>query len=210
MKSSSTPILLPTKLVYAALIALASSACLNLLSLGVRVTTLYETNTISRTKHPTSIPLRIQPAAYVFNDTSDHYGLDQPEDWISIIPKGHGFVDVAGSIYQLSAFHEIHCLMGWRQYYSNIFAGGELEEHSYRHNEHCASHMTQLKLCSADMTLEPTKTKISERSGRRVHVVTEDGITHVCRDWIQLRDWMEANFELWGKDARHYEGDRLN
>lgn len=165
---------------------------------------------VSRSKHPTTLPLNIESAALVFNDTDEHYGVDQPEDWLSIIPEGHGFVSVDGSLYQLSAFHEIHCLMGWRQYYNTILSGGELEAHSYRHSEHCASHLTQIKLCSGDLTLEPTRTAINAASGRRVHVVTADGITHTCRNWVQVREWMEDNFNVWRDDARHYEGDKLN
>ncbi|KAF5390962.1 hypothetical protein D9757_004014 [Collybiopsis confluens] len=217
-----------------ALGALTASALLNVMAAGIQLYASHVLQNFDIEKHPTTLPVRLHPAVMIMDYDGEHYGLDHPKDWAALIPKGHGFVRLndpvhtrltghPDSFYQVTAFHQIHCLMGWRQYFQWIFeydaelkSGRNhteplvLSEHNYGHAEHCASYMVQLKLCAGDVTLEPTTTKINRQTGRRVHAVDSDGIKHRCKDWSQVKEFLESNHEGWKNKTGHFKGDDLN
>ncbi|KAF9000122.1 hypothetical protein BDQ17DRAFT_1282295 [Cyathus striatus] len=113
-------------------------------------------------------------------------------------------------MFEISMYHQMHCLMGYRQYLQKMLAGEDIDAQGYRHSDHCSSYLTQLMLCGGDTTLEPTETAVNRRSGRKVHVVTFEGVLHQCRDWTQVGDWVEDHFNRWEAEQKHYKGENLN
>ena len=84
-------------------------------------------------------------------------------------------------------YHQMHCLMGFRQYFNWMLNGSEITPAAIRHVDHCLSYlMMQLMVCGAETTLEPTKITIDVASGRRVHSVAALNVVHGCKDWMQV------------------------
>jgi hypothetical protein len=50
------------------------------------------------------------------------------------------------------------------------------------HAHHCYNYIRQGLQCGLDITLEPSHDQLS-------------GTMHVCRDWIQIREFMEQNYK---------------
>lgn len=100
--------------------------------------------------------------------------------------------------------------MGFRQYFNWMLNGSEITPIAVRHVDHCSSYLTQLMMCGADTTLEPTKTAINVASGRRVHSVTTLNVVHRCKDWTQVREWAEEKYYRWKAEEKHYKGEGSN
>ena len=95
-----------------------------------------------------------------------------------------------GEVYSVSLYHQLHCLAVLRRDYFNLLEGvwrnetGPREEASKQidnsHNRHCMDYLRQSLECSADLTLEWTRT---EKDGRRFQV---DGMhtPHVCKSQV--------------------------
>lgn len=133
---------------------------------------------------------------------SDRYGLHDDNDWASVTPLGHGFVKFGEDFYALSMYHQIHCLNGFRRMF-NRNRTTPYTEHDELHTLHCLSYLRQLVLCSADVTLEPAFSVIDKR-GKKSKGVYGVGVTHECRDWVEVRQFAENNYELWKEEATDF------
>ena len=129
------------------------------------------------------------------------------EAWGALNPIGDGFVLIKnpedydlppgkpsekGDVYDISVFHQLHCLNHLRTFLFTLKAGMDLnntrevydrllvpqEEHVY----HCFDYIRQALMCHADLTVEWPRT---EADGRRFAV---DGwnIEHQCKSWVSL------------------------
>ena len=132
----------------------------------------------------------------------DRYGLYADADWESLIPtRGHGFVRVDGSYYYLSLHHQLHCLNSFRRIFN-----GQVSATAVPHAIHCLDYLRQAVLCKADTTLEPAHAARTT-DGRVTQAAYGVGVTHECRDWTQVRDFVEGNWLTWkDEDAKYWEG----
>ncbi|EGN98534.1 hypothetical protein SERLA73DRAFT_183584 [Serpula lacrymans var. lacrymans S7.3] len=136
--------------------------------------------------HPTELPIRLDSVAMTFENT-DRYGTAGTMSWydwhsLDHFPKGHGFVRLGpdGRIFGVSMFHQIHCLDMIRE----SFIKGVNS-----HSGHCLNFLRQAILCNSDITLDPINIEIDGK------IVGTDGtgVTHVCRDWTQIYDFVREN-----------------
>lgn len=137
--------------------------------------------------------------------------VNDSHDWSTIIPN-HGFVlldspseeaDENGrAFYAISMYHQLHCLNGFRRL-TVAAKNGTMTQHNVEHAVHCLSYLRQLLLCQADTALEPARLATTV-SGGKTQAVYGEGTTHRCRDWTQVRSFVENNYELW-KDKDHFE-----
>ncbi|KAG1847634.1 hypothetical protein DFJ58DRAFT_891355 [Suillus subalutaceus] len=145
--------------------------------------------------YPTELPLRLDTVALKFNDSDhlDHYGIVGERAWsewksLDHFPHGHGFVRLGpdGRLFGISMFHQIHCLQMVRL--ALIFGPNG-------HSGHCMNILRQGILCYADITLDPL-----------VMTGTED-VTHVCRDWSQVYDYIieNQNGPLWWEEQQEQQ-----
>lgn len=84
------------------------------------------------------------------------------------------------------------------------------------HAEHCLDYLREALLCYSDTTLEPVEeVRVDENgvaadeSSTNVHidqVAMGWGVTHRCRDWSALRDYMSDNWNVWPEEYRHASG----
>ena len=100
--------------------------------------------------------------------------------------------------------------MGFRQYFNWMLNGSNMTTNAIRHVDHCSSYLTQLMMCGADSTLEPTTTARNIDTGKRVHSVKPLGVVHRCKDWTQVRKWAEDKYYRWKAEEKHYKGEGLN
>jgi len=151
------------------------------------------------------------PIVPVKFDRDDRYAApSSPETdvaWGSISPPGDGFIFVnnsasynlepgkpssEGEVYDVSLFHQLHCLTHIRTYAFTMKAGMDnnntrevydlLLRRQEDHVFHCFDYIRQALMCAGDMTIEWPR---EEADGRRF-AVDGWGITHQCRSWVSL------------------------
>ncbi|KAG0700226.1 hypothetical protein DFH29DRAFT_807883 [Suillus ampliporus] len=144
--------------------------------------------------HPTELPLRLDTVALTFN-SSEYYGtsgITAWSEWNSLdhFPQGHGFVRLGsnGRVFGISMFHQIHCLQMIRSALINGPNG---------HSGHCLNFLRQAILCNADITLDP----LLDDPERMMAGTDGLGVTHFCRDWSQVYDYVVENQKgpMWGE-----------
>ena len=109
------------------------------------------------------------------------------------LPPGKSIDDQQGELYDVSMFHQLHCLTRIRIYLwtmrfsieknNTAWALPVLLDPKEDHVGHCFDYIRQAIMCAGDMTLEWPRL---EPDGRRFAV---DGwhIQHQCRNWVRGR-----------------------
>ncbi|KAK5740509.1 hypothetical protein LTR17_004546 [Elasticomyces elasticus] len=190
--------------------------------IGLLVVSLTLTLSLRRIEDSTMtspVPLmRSIPITFEHNDLfSGPASPERDEAWSLIAPLGDGFILLPnstaqgaydlplgqctsrGQIYDISVFHQLHCLANIRrhlsamktaldeadQHESNVHALQPHDDHVY----HCFDYIRQALMCAGDMTIEWPRT---ETDGSRF-AVDGWGITHECRDWSAIMEFMKQN-----------------
>ncbi|KAG5348649.1 hypothetical protein C0989_009210 [Termitomyces sp. Mn162] len=203
---------LPSHLVKVGVFALVTSVVLN--SIGSVVQLRHK---VRMPNHPdqytwshndaNSLPIDVRPVALEVVD-SDHYGLHDSNDWASVFPRGHGFVKGGEDqqFYAISMYHQMHCLNSFRRLFNSVHprnVSRSNSEHKTKHAMHCLAYLRQMVLCSADTTLEPAFAA-QDTDGRKTQAAYGSGVTHQCRDWVQVREYAEGNYGLWEDEATDF------
>ncbi|KAF7295719.1 hypothetical protein MIND_01112400 [Mycena indigotica] len=148
------------------------------------------------------LPLTVQPATlkFVFGE---HYNITKPEEWASLIPPHDGRVRLGeGAEFGVGMYQDMRCLDVIRAAFVRMRDTGSTERDERA--EACFGHIRQAIACTADITLEPAKVKCSkdEETGKVVcpvisAVATGNRVDHRCRDWNQVRAFVEENQKSW-------------
>ena len=141
------------------------------------------------------LPIAVRPVALEVVDT-DRYGMHDDNDWASVIPVGHGFVKL-DDYYAVSMYHQMHCLNSFRKMFNG--RNDSRAGHDSLHVVHCLSYLRQMVLCNADVTLEPAFAA-QNVDGRKTQAAYGAGVTHQCNDWVQVREFVETNYDEFMKD----------
>ncbi|KAK0281265.1 hypothetical protein LTR91_011583 [Friedmanniomyces endolithicus] len=147
------------------------------------------------------------------------------EAWSALLPPGDGFILLPnataqglhhlplgkstsrGQIYDISLFHQLHCLANIRAHLLTLQASMDRENRDEifdlllkpqeGHVWHCFDYIRQALMCAGDMTVEWPRT---EEDGRRF-AVDGWGVTHECKDWDAIMTFMKertvANVDVW-------------
>ncbi|KAI0698034.1 hypothetical protein BC835DRAFT_1269619 [Cytidiella melzeri] len=170
--------------------------------------------------HPNTLPIHVKETAMEVQ-WLDHevYGLYADEDWKSLFPGGDGtsFLTLGTlptesekesftsewnqNVFAIGMYHQLHCLDALRTSYVgakdrtlSFTANWTMFDH---HVNHCLNYMRQMVLCSADTTLIHTAEIKSESMGGVTRYEAQSlGTMHRCRDWTQVRRFVEKNREL--------------
>ncbi|KAI0747053.1 hypothetical protein C8Q80DRAFT_1179059 [Daedaleopsis nitida] len=139
----------------------------------------------------------LPPAASVALVVEDpvHYavvGPDAREEWASSTPEGVSYLHLGPErrAFSTSMFHQQHCLRAMR-----AALAGDYRPYMQQHFTHCLHYIRQMILCAPNLTLEPAD--VLERdydAGMK-----EVGAIHMCQDWRQVYEEMEANWRSDGK-----------
>ncbi|KAF7315975.1 hypothetical protein MIND_00114500 [Mycena indigotica] len=151
------------------------------------------------TYYPSSLPLSVSQAAMEFSPT-EKYALNASADWASLIPHGQGWVQLGKERqpFAVSMYHQLHCLNGLRVALRTPKTSRSPQFNS--HTNHCFNYLRQLLLCKADTTLEPTK--ITQTGDGKVRAAASgDNVVHVCRNWVQIRRFVEENMRDYWRET---------
>ncbi|KAK5701749.1 hypothetical protein LTR97_004567 [Elasticomyces elasticus] len=180
---------------------------------GLLVVMLTLTLSLRRIEDSTTaspVPLmRLIPTTFEHNDLfSGPSSLEREEAWSLMAPLGDGFILLPnstaqgiydlplgqstsrGQIYDISVFHQLHCLANIRRHlFAMKTALDEVDQHELSahalqphddHVYHCLDYIRQALMCAGDMTIEWPRT---ETDGSKF-AVDGWGITHECKDWV--------------------------
>jgi hypothetical protein len=148
---------------------------------------------------PRELPGYFRPAALTFEAPDIHYPLDDHHKWASIVPPLRGFVRLGaeGTPFSISLFHQLHCVNGVRFSYvaarDGLFKTEKARAEAFGHVNHCFDVIRQSILCKADTTLVP----VGARN-------TTAPVTRRCRDWSQVREFVDDNHEFWRDIPFHH------
>lgn len=145
-----------------------------------------------------------------FEQNDTFAGPSTPENdaaWSALMPSGDGFIVIPspstynlppgkstahGDVYDISMFHQLHCLAHIRNHYhltqlslhSNMSdaIGEKLLRPQEDHVQHCFDYLRQGIMCTGDMTVEWPRT---EADGTRF-AVDGWGVTHECKSWVSV------------------------
>jgi len=67
---------------------------------------------------------------------------------------------------------------------------------AFSHADHCFNYLRQAILCAADTTIEASQPKVRP-DGKNDSGASGFGMTHTCRDWTQVREYLDENDREW-------------
>ncbi|KAF4615776.1 hypothetical protein D9613_012369 [Agrocybe pediades] len=126
--------------------------------------------------------------------------IHSAKEWDMIYPPGKGFVKISGSYYLMAMYHQMHCVNAFRRTVEEYREGSNITSSREKHLIHCLEYLRQAVLCNADTSLEGPAGLRHTVGGETVHAVTGGGAIHECRDWTQVYDWVESNYEEWKEE----------
>ncbi|KAJ6535094.1 hypothetical protein B0H19DRAFT_1184944 [Mycena capillaripes] len=153
---------------------------------------------------PSEVPGYFRPAAMTFESPDTQYPLDDDRKWASIVANKRGFIRLgsAGAPISISLYHQLHCVNGIRFAYvatrDGLFKTEEARAGSFAHVNHCFDLLRQSLLCKADTTLIP------------VGASNQTAVTRRCRDWAQVRAFVDENHDLWRDVPYHFDPSTAN
>ncbi|KAF8960223.1 hypothetical protein BDZ97DRAFT_1734973 [Flammula alnicola] len=200
--------LLPARVVHAGIVALILSFLFN--SVGTTVYLSGLKNLSPTNKDPNQLPISARTVALEIVD-SGRYGMKDDNDWASAFPLGHGFVKIGAdddSFYAISMYHQLHCLNSFRKMF-NGHRNASRAAHDEMHILHCLTYLRQTMLCGADTTLEPAFFA-QNTDGRKTEAAYGVGVTHECRDWVQIREFAEDNYATWKEEAEGFATSEIS
>ncbi|GAB7329181.1 hypothetical protein MBLNU13_g01001t1 [Cladosporium sp. NU13] len=111
-------------------------------------------------------------------------------------PVDADYSTAKGEIYDISVFHQLHCLRHVRTFLFTLKAGMDFNstaetydrmlKHQEEHVYHCFDYIRQALMCNADLTVEWPRT---EADGSRV-AVDGWGVSHQCKNWDSVLEFM--------------------
>ncbi|KAI0933218.1 hypothetical protein AcV7_004750 [Taiwanofungus camphoratus] len=195
---------LPNHVVHTGIFTLVLSLLLNTIGTFVYKSSEFGlTSPSTSNEQPSRLPLNVRSVAMEVVD-SNRYGMHDDNDWASAIPFGHGFVRLGedDAYYAVSMYHQMHCLNSFRKMF-NGHRNASRAGHDSVHALHCLTYLRQMVLCGADVTLEPAFATHNV-DGRQTQAAYGTGVTHECGDWVQVREFVENNYEGWKDDDHKY------
>lgn len=131
-------------------------------------------------------------------NVSGRYGLHDDGDWSQLLVPTEGWVLLGdtGRPFALSMLHQLHCLRGLRSAII-VAAREDLSAQTVSHINHCLDYLRQSILCCGDTTLEGAQSHVED--GKQVWGASAYGVTHTCRDWTHVFDYMQEHVDQWSK-----------
>jgi len=152
---------------------------------------------------PDHLPVKFQEAAMIF-EPNTRFSLTDDNAWAAMLATNEGFVRLGpnGLPFATALYHQLHCMNGIRFSHTiardGLVTNEEILKAKLGHMNHCFQFLRQSIMCKADTTLIPLNGSIA-LSGF-------DRQPHRCRDWTQIRQYVENNVAEW-KGRPFLEGD---
>ncbi|KAJ7127867.1 hypothetical protein C8R44DRAFT_778931 [Mycena epipterygia] len=147
------------------------------------------------------LPLSVGAATLEFI-FGKHYNIANETEWATLIPPNHGRVRLgaAQEEFDVAMYTDLECLDTIRAIYVQMRDGAQVRSEAA---EACLGQIRQAILCTADITLEPTHIICKEDGECLLSGAVASGqfVDHKCRDWVQVREFVEANQASWSVEA---------
>ncbi|KAJ3993566.1 hypothetical protein F5050DRAFT_1780822 [Lentinula boryana] len=138
---------------------------------------------------PVQVPRTFGLTTMAIQNIDGTYPLTDDKKWASIVPPKGGFIRLGpvGAPFSIALYHQLHCVNGIRFAYvaarDGLFKHAKEREAAFQHVNHCFDVLRQSLLCKADTTLIP--------------LGPEKQHTRRCRDWTQIRAFVDDNHRFW-------------
>ncbi|KAK0207018.1 hypothetical protein DFS33DRAFT_1318472 [Desarmillaria ectypa] len=145
------------------------------------------------------LPERINDAVLRFE--FGNYSITSDDEWASLFPPHGGQVLLDGSKYDVSLYLQLRCLDTVRVAFvtlRDVFNGQStvrtIDSVDFKETEYCLDVLRQTVICTADITLEPGEVVVLP-DGSTDMAATGNHVDHICKDWAQVREFVEKNQE---------------
>ncbi|KAJ6632223.1 hypothetical protein B0H10DRAFT_1937891 [Mycena sp. CBHHK59/15] len=141
------------------------------------------------------LPISIGPATLEFI-FGKHYNIADEAEWATLIPPNQGRVKLGHprQEFDIAMYSDLRCLDTIRAAYVKMRDGASIPSPAA---EECLGQIRQAILCTADITLEPTKFVC--HGEKCAPVASGEYLDHKCRNWVQVREFVEENQVTWDK-----------
>ncbi|KAF7295718.1 hypothetical protein MIND_01112300 [Mycena indigotica] len=132
------------------------------------------------------IPFPFRTVVKTFSQPDSDYPLTNDDIWAAIVSPKRGFIRLgsAGDPVATALNHQLHCVNGIRFAYratrDGLFRTDKQRADAFAHANHCFDLLRQSILCRADTSL-----------------VNGGETTRVCRDWDQIREFVDESHKFW-------------
>ncbi|KAJ7019564.1 hypothetical protein C8F04DRAFT_1141328 [Mycena alexandri] len=153
---------------------------------------------LTRTDTPFTfeLPVAVEHAVLEFKDTDAHYDLFDDRSWASLVPAHQGRVKLGSppQEFDVGLFSDLACLDTARRALTKMRDGSR---ETSAEAERCFGQVRQAIECMADVALEPTVIGC-DAGGACGPGASGDKVDHRCRNWEQVRNFVEENQAAWG------------
>ncbi|KAJ3787222.1 hypothetical protein GGU11DRAFT_743395 [Lentinula aff. detonsa] len=148
------------------------------------------------------LPLTVNPAVLNFL-FAQHYEITNDSEWATLLPNKGSRVRLPSKQqrsmeddFEVALYHDLHCLDVIRSVFVSMRDGSSA--HSPEAEE-CLGTIRQAILCTADITLEPAEVICydGEECNDAGPEASGNNVDHSCRDWVQVRKFVESNQKGW-------------
>ncbi|KAJ7203062.1 hypothetical protein GGX14DRAFT_369707, partial [Mycena pura] len=142
------------------------------------------------------LPLSVEPAILEFI-SEERYHIENDTEWATLVPAHRARVRLGAPPQELGValFSDLACLDVVRRAFLQMRSGAIAASPAA---EACLGQLRQAIVCTADSTLEPARI-VCEDVGRCGGAASGE-TAHRCRNWAQVREFVEANQATWAID----------
>lgn len=134
-------------------------------------------------------PLAVQHAALEFA-FGKHYNITADAEWDTLLPPHGAQITLESEEFDVGLFSDLGCLQTIRHAFLLLRNGATGE--SFAAAEACLGQIRQAIMCNSDLTLEPAYL-VCDAEEKCAPAATGDHVAHRCRNWAQVREFVEEN-----------------
>ncbi|KAG7447660.1 uncharacterized protein BT62DRAFT_1004419 [Guyanagaster necrorhizus] len=134
-----------------------------------------------------------------------NYSITSDDEWATLFPPHGGQIMLNGSKYDVSLYLQLKCLdtvrvtfVALRDVFNDESPARAIDSVDFKETGYCLDVLRQTVLCTADVTLEPGEVVVLS-DGSIDMAVTGNHVDHICRDWVQVREFVEKNQKSWDR-----------
>ncbi|KAJ7264755.1 hypothetical protein C8J57DRAFT_1069776 [Mycena rebaudengoi] len=143
------------------------------------------------------MPFPVKLAVLDFN-FGKHYNITDNDEWATLVPPHNGRIKlgIPPEEFDVGLYSDLTCLDTIRRAFLRLRDGAREQ---FVEAETCLGQMRQAIMCNSDLTLEPAYL-VCDAQDNCTTAATGNHVPHQCRNWVQVREFVEVNQASWGVD----------
>ncbi|KAJ7696863.1 hypothetical protein B0H14DRAFT_3039899 [Mycena olivaceomarginata] len=129
------------------------------------------------------------PLANSPSETLQHH-ITADAEWDTLLPPHGAQITLGSEEFDVGLFSDLGCLQTIRDAFLLLRNGATGE--SFAAAEACLGQIRQAIMCNSDLTLEPAYL-VCDAEEKCAPAATGDHVAHRCRNWAQVREFVEEN-----------------